>query len=80
MFICVACKQEMRCVKNGVGAVLPGQCVHPSDRYQCPHCGIQILHANNSWIAFDIRDFDEYLYVPEEEMECPWPSPDDRGA
>ena len=47
MYICVGCKIEMRCDKNGVGADFGHGHVYPSDRFRCPECGCQILATNS---------------------------------
>jgi len=43
MYICVRCRLEMRCDKNGVGADFGNGHVYASDRWRCPQCGTMIL-------------------------------------
>lgn len=61
MFICVKCRKEMRCDKNGVGADFGNGHVYPSDRYKCPSCGQEILYATNPIYDKDHTSQDEYL-------------------
>lgn len=42
MFVCVNCKKEMRCFKNGVDVVFGTSHVYASDVYICPECGNKI--------------------------------------
>lgn len=42
MYICVKCKIEMVCRKNGVDVVYGTSHVYASDVYECPECGAQI--------------------------------------
>ncbi len=68
MIICVGCRVEMRCDKNGVGAHFGGHGhVYPSDRFRCPVCGVMILNTNRSAIYDpELQTQKEYLdMVPE---------------
>ncbi len=47
MLICVTCKKEMICDKNGVGIDFGHGHVYPSDRFKCPVCGLLILNSGN---------------------------------
>jgi DNA-directed RNA polymerase subunit RPC12/RpoP len=62
MYICVPCKREMRCDKNGVGADYGNGHVYPADRFKCSTCGHEIL-ATNRTASFDPENKfqDEYL-------------------
>jgi predicted RNA-binding Zn-ribbon protein involved in translation (DUF1610 family) len=55
MIICVQCRLEMRCDKNGVGVNYGHGHVYPSDRFKCPECGLMILKTN------DAPDYDPNL-------------------
>ena len=46
MYVCVECRYEMRCDKNGVGARYGTAHVYAGDRYICPVCGKMILVTN----------------------------------
>ena len=62
MLICVKCKKEMLCDKNGVGADFGEGHVYPSDRFKCKTCGHLVLTTNRSSIYDpDYRTQDEYL-------------------
>jgi len=63
MYICVDCRRQMRCDKNGVGADFGNGHVYPSDRWECPDCMKQILVTNPSPIR------DEYYDTQEEYLE-----------
>ena len=43
MKICIDCKQEMRCKKNGVSAVFSGDHCYMGDVYECPTCKKTVL-------------------------------------
>ena len=43
MNICVKCKKEMTCQKNGVVAVWHGTHCYRGDTYSCKSCGTTIL-------------------------------------
>ena len=63
MIICVPCRVEMRCDKNGVGAHFGGHGhVYPADRFKCPVCGTMVLNTNRSAIYDpELKACDEYL-------------------
>ena len=46
MYVCVKCKQEMRCAKNEVGVNTGLGRVHSGDMYVCPGCECRIIAAN----------------------------------
>jgi len=46
MYICVKCKQVMRCMTNGCAVIMNEACVVHADEYRCPMCGIRIRVAN----------------------------------
>ena len=46
MKICVKCRKEMKCSKNGVAAVWNKSHVYPGDEFECPTCGNKILVCN----------------------------------
>lgn len=43
MIICVGCRTEMKCEKNGVGADFGNGHVYNSDRYWCRSCGATVM-------------------------------------
>jgi predicted RNA-binding Zn-ribbon protein involved in translation (DUF1610 family) len=63
MLICVECKREMTCDKNGVWIDFGCGHVYPSDRFKCPSCGRLILNSGNCNANHDPdhRFQDEYL-------------------
>jgi len=70
MIICIECKKEMRCDKNGVGANFGNGYVYPGDRYKCPDCGRMILRTNYGPIHDpDLKFQDEYLNIPKKEID-----------
>lgn len=48
MKVCVKCRREMRCDKNGVGADFGFGHVYAGDRFKCPECGLEILVCNGA--------------------------------
>lgn len=62
MIVCVGCREEMRCDKNGVGANFGNGHVYPADRFKCPVCGAMALVTNHA-PSFDpdYKFQDEYL-------------------
>ena len=52
MIICVGCRIEMGCDKNGVGANFGNGHVYTADRYKCSKCGAMVLKTN-SCASFD---------------------------
>jgi len=62
MYICVGCRKEMLCDKNGVGANFGHGHVYASDRYKCPICGMMILATNiKAYYDPNLSFQDEYL-------------------
>lgn len=62
MYICVKCKREMQCIKNGVGADYGHGHVYPGDLYKCGVCGFELLSTvgnPTSDIKYEIQD----LYI-----------------
>lgn len=45
MMICCACRIEMTCDKNGVGADFGGGHVYVTDRWRCAGCGATVLRT-----------------------------------
>ena len=50
MYICIACKKEMLCFKNGVGIDYGNGHVYPSDIFECPYCQVRIAATNRNSI------------------------------
>ena len=48
MYICVKCKKEMRCKKNGIIVRYGESHCYASDKYKCPSCGNEILACNTN--------------------------------
>ena len=68
MHICVKCRKEMHCDKNGVGADFGNGHVYPADRYKCLKCGNTILATNKaSTHDPNYAMQDEYLKIEEGE-------------
>lgn len=64
MMVCVQCRTEMLCDKNGVGCVCGVEDVYPGDRYKCPECGALVVKTNNTAICDPDRETqDEYLEI-----------------
>jgi len=62
MLICTKCKKELACVKNGVGLDYGAGCIHASDLYACPVCGVSIAKANdNGHVDYDHTMSDQYI-------------------
>ncbi len=40
--VCIPCRVETRCIKNGASLVFGENWVYDSDLYRCPECGHQI--------------------------------------
>jgi DNA-directed RNA polymerase subunit RPC12/RpoP len=66
MLICVKCKKEMSCLKNGVGADFGFGHVYPSDSYRCSGCGHVVLQTNPS----AIHDPDYKLFTVYEHLKA----------
>ncbi len=45
MIVCVQCRREMNCLKNGVGVDWGDGHVYPGDRFGCPGCGAEIIRT-----------------------------------
>jgi DNA-directed RNA polymerase subunit RPC12/RpoP len=66
MYICIACRKELKCLKNGVGIDYGGFHVYPSDTFVCPGCGIQIAATNRSAIYDkDYKSQETYIKMEE---------------
>ena len=48
MKICVSCKKEMRCKKNGVTAVWGANHAYAGDLFACEDCGNEVLICNSN--------------------------------
>ena len=46
MIICVGCKREMKCEKNGADTHYGNGHVYAGDAYVCPECGAHIIRTN----------------------------------
>ena len=66
MYICVKCRREMQCLKNGVGADFGFGHVYPGDMFECRFCGIKILATNRNSI-YDPEHRTQEAYVLMEE-------------
>ena len=65
MLICVECKKEMTCIKNGVNARWNGTHTYPGDLFQCTSCGTKILNTGNC-NAYENKNHNENdLYMTE---------------
>lgn len=65
MYVCVKCKREMRCDKNGVGVRWRGCHVYAGDIFKCSECGASIVacqsgatheeqpHPNREYLEMD---------------------------
>lgn len=62
MYVCLQCKKEMMCLKNGVGADYGHGHVYPGDSFVCKSCGIQILATNRGPI-FDPEYSTQDAYI-----------------
>ena len=64
MKICVACKTELHCLKNGVGADFGHEHVYAGDLYSCGICGIEVLFCNtNAYKDYGYKVQDYYINV-----------------
>ncbi len=64
MYICVQCKTEMVCDKNGVGVRYNnGSHVFYGDRWKCPSCGNMIVKTSNH----PVHEF-EFNLLPDDIM------------
>ena len=48
MKICIKCKREMTCLRNGVAAVWGTSHCYSGDLWECKQCGNQILNCNET--------------------------------
>jgi hypothetical protein len=62
MLVCVKCKEELVCLRNGVGVDFGGGHIYASDRYGCPKCKTEVCKCNDT-PHFDPshKCHDEYL-------------------
>lgn len=54
MNVCVKCRVEMRCTKNGVYCVFGESHTYPGDKFTCPKCGAEFVRCNQS--AYEYPD------------------------
>ncbi len=65
MFVCVQCREEMRCDKNGVGVHIGHGYVYAGDRWKCYGCGAMIISTNREAIHDpNLSTQEEYLNMP----------------
>ncbi len=70
MKICVDCRIELRCLKNGVGADFGHGHVYPGDLYVCPACKSQVLLCNSNSVSDNEYSTQElYVKVDEERQK-----------
>lgn len=71
MYICVPCRKEYVCDKNGVGIDFGNGHVYPADRFKCPNCGHEILSSGNCNANYDPdhKQQEEYLDMGEKAHE-----------
>lgn len=48
MKICVCCRREMKCIKNGVGADFGHGHIYPGDKFICLECGHEVVDTGNT--------------------------------
>jgi len=46
MLICVKCRREMHCVKNGFGARWGAAHYYAGDLFKCPNCGWEVVKTS----------------------------------
>jgi len=69
MYICVECKQEMTCDKNGIGADFGHGHIYAGDRFKCMQCGKEILATNA--VAYQDPEYkikSEYLVMTQPQL------------
>lgn len=66
MIVCVQCRKEMQCVKNGCGARFGEAHVYPGDRFRCLQCQSEVLVTNGRPI-FDPEHTAQKEYIQMEE-------------
>ena len=72
MFVCVKCRADMRCDKNGVGIDYGHGHVYAGDRWKCPKCGHMIINCNDNPIHDpEYKTQDEYL-ISNKVPTCLW--------
>lgn len=65
MIVCVNCKQEMQCTKNGVGIDFGNGHIYAGDKYSCSQCNATIIRTNAASHHDPEYTFhDEYLRMP----------------
>ena len=62
MKICVICKVELHCLKNGVGADFGHGHTYAGDLYACGICSMEVLFCN-SWPSKDLEYENQEYYV-----------------
>ena len=45
MIVCVKCRKEMFCERNGVDVVFGTAVVYPGDLFRCKTCGTEIIRT-----------------------------------
>ena len=48
MNVCVKCRVEMRCSKNGMQCVFGTDHVYAGDKFTCPICGAEFVRCNKA--------------------------------
>ena len=72
MLICVKCRRELRCQKNGVAANYGNGHTYPGDLFECPECGTQVLLTNAApYYDPELSAADEYLNMNKKPEELP---------
>jgi hypothetical protein len=68
VIICLKCKKEMRCIKNGIGADFGGGHVYASDKWGCDKCGAEVLRTNeNAHYDPEYKNHDHYVKMKDTE-------------
>ena len=62
MLVCTKCKEDLECVKNGVGLDYGQGHISASDLYACPVCGVSIAKANDAGYVDPDHQFHD-LYI-----------------
>jgi DNA-directed RNA polymerase subunit RPC12/RpoP len=64
MLICINCRKEMKCHKNGVHADYGQGHTYPGDVFVCTVCNYKILKTNNESVPDpEYKYSDEYLVM-----------------
>jgi DNA-directed RNA polymerase subunit RPC12/RpoP len=60
MIICVDCKKEMKCMKNGVKVRYGADHCYSGDLYECQSCGKEVINTNDNPYSSKtpLNDFD----------------------